>query len=186
MSHARLTSAIRFVVAAFVTVVFVCASAPAAAADAVLVGSSPQDGDEVALAPHQVELRFSEALRPAGNRVVVLGPSGGSYQAGAPRIVGNELTQPLAPLGPSGAYRIDFRVVAADGHTLFETIAFTLTKPGPAAGAALPSGPHLFTQPGETALTNAPPWAPWAVGVVALILVSGAVLFGRRATHGRS
>jgi methionine-rich copper-binding protein CopC len=177
---------IRFVVAAFVSVVFVCASAAVDYADTVLLASNPQDGDEIAQAPHQVELRFSEALRPAGNRVVVLGPSGGSYQAGAPRTVGNTLTQPLAPLGPSGAYRVDFRVVDADGHTLTETIDFVLTKPGPAAGAALPSGPHLFTQPGETALSDAPPWAPWAVGVVALILVSGAVLFGRRATHGRS
>lgn len=187
MSHARLIGAIRVAVAAFVSVAFVLAVAPAAAAsaDTVLVASSPQDDDETAVAPSQVELQFSEALRPVGDRVIVLGPSGGSYQQGAPRIVGDKLTQPLAPLGPSGAYRVDFRVVAADGHTLTETIAFTLTKPGPAAAAAVPPGPHQFTQPGETALTDAPRWAPWAVGVVALILVSGALLFGRRVTHGR-
>ena len=185
MSHARLIGVIRVVVAALVSVAFVFASAPAASADTVLVASSPQDDDEMALAPSQVELQFSEALRPVGDRVIVLGPSGDSYQTGAARIVGNKLTQPLSPLGPSGAYRIDFRVVAADGHSLYETITFTLTKPGPAAGAALPSGPHQFIQPGETALTDAPLWAPWAVGAVALILVSGALLFGRRVTHGR-
>ncbi|HEX5403451.1 MAG TPA: copper resistance CopC family protein [Pseudonocardiaceae bacterium] len=188
MSHARLIGAIRAVVAAFVVFVFVLASAPAASADTAvlaLVTSSPRDGDEMALAPSQVELHFSEALRPGGDRVIVLGPSGASYQSGPARIVDNKLTQPLAPLGPSGTYRVDFRVVVADGHTLSETIAFTLTKPGPAAGAALPSGPHMFTQPVETALTDAPPWAPWAVGAVALILVFGALLFGRRATHGR-
>jgi hypothetical protein len=185
VSHARLIGTIRVVVAAFVSVAFVFASAPAASADTVLVTSSPQADDEIALAPHQVELQFSEALRPVGNRVIVLGPSGGSYQTGAARTVGDKLTQPLAPLGPSGAYRIDFRVAAANGDTLYETITFTLTKPGPAAGAPLPSGPHLFAQPGETALSDAPPWAPWAVGAVALILVSGALLFGRRVTHGR-
>lgn len=189
MSHARLIGAIRVVVAAFVSVAFVFVLAPVASADTpvlALVASSPQNGDEMTLAPSQVELRFSEALRPVGDRVIVLGPSGASYQSGAARIVGNKLTQPLAPLGPSGSYRIDFRIVAADGQSLSETIAFRLTKPGPAAGAALPSGPHLFTQPGETALTtDAPPWAPWAVGAVALILVSGALLFGRRSTHGR-
>jgi hypothetical protein len=200
VSHARLIGAIRvnaaaFVSAAFVSavfvsvaVVFVFAWAPVAAADTpvlALVASSPQNGDETALAPSQVELHFSQALRPVGNRVIVLGPSGGSYQSGAARTVGDKLTQPLAPLGPSGSYRIDFRIVAADGQSLLETIAFRLTKPGPAAGAALPSGPHRFIQPGETALTDAPPWAPWAVGVVALILLSGAVLFGRRVTHDR-
>jgi hypothetical protein len=188
VSHPRLTGAIRVVVAAFVSVAFAFATAPAASGDTTavaLVASSPPSGDEIALAPSQVELRFSVALRPVGNRVIVLGPSGSSYQTGAARIVGHTLTQPLAPLGPSGAYRVDFRVVAADGHTLSETTAFILTKPGPAAGAPLLSGPHQFTQPGATALSDAPPWAPWTVGAVALILVSGALLFGRRVTHGR-
>lgn len=185
MSYARLTGAIRVVVAAFVSVAFVFASAPAAFADTILVASSPQDGGETSRAPSQVELRFSDALRPGGNRAIVLGPDGRSYQTGPARIVGNKLIQPLAPLGPSGAYRVDFRVVAADGHTVFETITFTLTKPGPAGGATLPPRRHQFIQVGATALTNAPPWAPWAVGVTALILVSGAVLFGRRVTDGR-
>lgn len=183
MSYARMIGAIRIAFAALVSAAFVFASAPPALADTVLVASSPQDGAEIDQAPSQVELQFSEALTADGSRAIVLGPDGHSYQAGAAQIAGNKLTQPLAPLGPSGKYRIDFRVVTGDGHAIVETIAFTLTKPGPAGGATLPAGPHQFTQVGATSLSNAPPWAPWAVGAAALISISGAVLFGRRITH---
>lgn len=183
MSYARLIGAIRIVVAAFVSVAFVFASAPPASADILLVASSPQADDEVVQAPSQVDLQFSEELRAVGTRVIVLGPDGHPYQTGAAQVVGNKLTQQLAPLGPSGEYRVDFSAVPDNGPALDGTLAFTLDKPGPAAGAAVAPGPRQFTQVGETALTNAPPWTPWAVGATLLILMSGAVLFGRRVTH---
>ena len=182
----RPTGAVRIIVVAIVSIAFVILSAPFADAHTALRASSPQDGSKIDKAPNEILLEFTLPILTVGYRVVVQGPDSHQYQAGAPYIVDNKLTQPLKPLGPTGAYRVDFRVVAVDGHPETFGIRFTLTKPGPAAGgAAAVSALIPLPPPGsQSAANNAPPWAPWTVGVVALMLVSGAVLFGRRATHG--
>lgn len=182
----RPTGAVRVIVAAIVAVAFVLASAPTADAHTALKATSPQDGSTIDRAPSQIVLEFTLPIQNIGYRVVVEGPDGRQYQAGKPTIVDNKLTQPLKPLGPRGHYRVGFRIVAADGHPQTFGIRFTLTRPGPGAGgAAATSGLIALPPPGSAAAANnAPPWAPWTVSAVALILVSGAVLIGRRATHG--
>jgi methionine-rich copper-binding protein CopC len=182
----RLNGAVRIFAVVIVSVTFVLASATSAAAHTALKASSPQDGSKIDVAPSQVVLQFTLPILDIGDRVVVLGPDGREYQAGAPQAVDYTLTQPLKPLGRSGQYRVEFRVVAADGHPQTFAIGFTLTKPGPAAGgAAAVAGLTPLPPPGSvSAANNAPPWAAWFAGVAALMLVTGAVLFGRRATHG--
>lgn len=182
----RLTGAVRIIVVAIVSIAFVLVATPFADAHTALKASSPQDGSKIDKAPNQILLEFSLPILTIGYRVVVQGPDGHQYQVGTPYIVDNKLTQSLKPLGPTGVYRVDFRVVAADGHPQTFGIQFTLTKPGPAAGgAASVSALIPLPPPGSaSAANNAPPWAPWTVSGVALIVIFGAVLFGRRTTHG--
>jgi methionine-rich copper-binding protein CopC len=154
-----------------------------AGAHTALKASSPKDGGKIAVAPSRLVMEFTEPIFTVGYRVVVQGPDGRPYQAGAAQVTDNTLTQPLAPLGPTGTYRISFRVVAADGHPLTGGMRFTLTKPGPAAGGA-----KAEVQPAPLAevssdVNNAPGWAPWVGGTIAMLLISGAVLFGRRVTR---
>ncbi|MGH3392604.1 MAG: copper resistance CopC family protein [Actinomadura sp.] len=162
----------------------VITSAMPAAAHTALRASSPKDGGKIDVAPSELLLEFSEPIRKSGFRLVVQGPDDSEYQAGAPRISGDTLTQPLKQLGPTGEYRVEFRIVSADGHPLTGGIRFTLTKPGPAAGGIKAVPPAPLVSVSASSLSNAPSWA-WSIGAAAVvILTSGAVLFGRRVTRG--
>jgi methionine-rich copper-binding protein CopC len=186
MSSSGRRSAVRAVAVVLVAVGYLLASASFAAAHTALRASSPQDGSRIDAAPGRIVLEFTEPIQNIGARVAVQGPDGREYQAGAPYIVDNKLTEALKPLGRAGDYRIEFRVVAADGHPQTFGIRFTLTKPGPAAGgaAAVVNLTPLPPAGSAASVNNAPGWAPWLASGLALILLSGAVLFGRRTTHG--
>jgi methionine-rich copper-binding protein CopC len=177
---------LRLVAVAIVGIVLVLATAPSAAAHTALKATSPQDGSKIDRAPSELLLEFTLPILTIGYHVVVLGPDGREYERGKPLIVDNKLTQQLKPLGPAGDYRVVFRVVASDGHPQSFGIHFTLTKPGPAAGGAKAVvGLTALPPPGSvSSANNAPAWASSVAGAVALVLLSGAVLIGRRATHG--
>lgn len=180
----RSTGAARMIVGAIASAAFVVTSAAPAAAHTALRASSPKDGGEIDKAPSELLLEFTEPIRKVGFRLVVQGPDARQYQAGAPQISGDTLAQPLKQLGPTGEYRAEFRIVSADGHPVTGEIRFMLTKPGPAAGGAKAVKPAPLVSVSANSLNNAPPWASWIGAAAVVILASGAVLFGRRVTHG--
>src|SRR4051812_33526158 len=114
----RPAGAVRMLVGAIISAIFLIASAAPAAAHTALAASSPKDGGKIDAAPSQLVMEFATPILTVGYRVVVQGPDGLQYQAGAPQVGGTKPTQPLKPLGPSGEYRVEFRVVAYDGHPL--------------------------------------------------------------------
>ena len=165
---------------------FLAFSAAPVWAHTALEASSPKNDGKTGVAPAQVVLKFTEPIMTTGSRVVVQGPDGVDYHAGPARIAGDRLTQSLKPLGPAGQYRVRLRVVAADGHPLSSGMRFTLTKPGPAAGGAQADDRPIALAPVYStsgSVNNAPAWGPWLGGVFAVMLLSGAVWFGRRATR---
>jgi methionine-rich copper-binding protein CopC len=175
------------VAAVVLTVFFLALPAAPVAAHTALEASSPKAGGKIGVAPAQLVLKFTEPIMNTGSRVEVQDPDGRTYQAGPARIAGDQLTQSLAPLGPAGQYQVRIRVVAADGHPLITGMRFTLTKPGPAAGGAKADDRPIALAPVYStsgSVNNAPTWAPWLGGAFAVVLMSGAVLFGRRATRG--
>lgn len=184
----------RVIFGGVIVAVLLAAVATPAAAHSGLEASSPADGGRIDAAPSQVLLRFTEPVVATGARVVVVGPDGRPYQSGAPQVSGDELTQPLKPLGPPGVYRVEFRIVANDGHPEVGGIRFSLTKPaaaagpgtaagsGPSAGGAEQVPPAPLTQVSSSTVNDAPSWAPWLELVAVVLLASGAVLFGRRVT----
>ncbi|HEX6472791.1 MAG TPA: copper resistance CopC family protein [Streptosporangiaceae bacterium] len=155
-----------------------------AGAHTALKASSPKDGGTMDVAPSRLVMEFTEPILTVGYRVVVRGPDARAYQSGAAQIVDNTLTQPLNPLGPAGEYKVTFRVVAADGHPLTSGMRFTLTKPGPASGGAKAEArPAPLAAVPSNSVNNAPPWATWTAAAIVAVAISGAVFFGRRATH---
>lgn len=165
---------------------FIFVSAAPAAAHTALEASSPKDGGTIDVAPSRVLMRFTEPVLNSGYRLVVIGPDDRAYQAGAAQIAGKEVTQALKPLGASGEYRVEFRIVSADGHPLTGGLRFTLSKPGPAAGGApaVARPAPLAAVSTSDSVNNAPPWAPWIIAGTALVAICGAVLGGRRVTRG--
>jgi methionine-rich copper-binding protein CopC len=168
------------------TAVFFVFSAAPVWAHTALEASSPKDEGKVGVAPARVTLKFTEPILNTGARVVVQGPDGRSYRAGAAQIAGDELIQPLAPLGPVGVYRVRFRVVAIDGHPQSGGMSFALTRPGPAVGGVQAddrSVPLVPVRSTAGSVNNAPAYAPWIGGVLGALLLSGAIWFGRRTTR---
>jgi methionine-rich copper-binding protein CopC len=183
-----LTGAARVTLAALLSAGFVAVSAIPAGAHTALEASSPKADGKLDVAPSQVLLDFTEPIRKSLSRVVVLGPDGRRYESGPPQVGGDKLIQALKPLGPTGRYQVEFRVVASDGHPLVNEMRFTLTKPGPAAGGSEATTarflPIVAVKENPNGPSDAPSWAPLAAAAAAVIIAAGAVWFGRRVTHG--
>lgn len=102
----------------------------AANAHAVLVSSTPKDKAVLKTAPKRVALRFdariekkvSQAtlLTARGQKVTLTKPKGGYGGAS------NELIVPLPSLKP-GSYRLEYRVLATDGHLTPGLVRFTIS-----------------------------------------------------------
>lgn len=137
-SHERRTT----LAARYGPLVLTLALAPAAVvlAHAVLVESSPAQ-DEVLKAPAtRAVLRFNARIEKAVTRVTLV--DGDGHAVKMPRIPADpdgppdRLVVPLPPLKP-GAYRLEYRVLAADGHSTPGLIRFTVSPPaatGPSKG----------------------------------------------------
>ncbi|MCU1431339.1 MAG: hypothetical protein JWP95_444 [Actinotalea sp.] len=130
----------------------VLGATPAHAHDG-LIGSDPSDGSVLTSVPSQVVLTFSGDQLDLGTVVAVVGPDGTSWSSGDAVVQGPTVTQPLAPDMPAGAYAVDWRSAAGDGHVVEGSFAFTLDVP------AAPSEP---TPTGDPAPSGEPSPEPVA------------------------
>lgn len=109
-----------------VLVASVLLTAPTALAHSALLGSSPADGDRLAVPPDRIVLRFSDPLVPRFVRVALLV---GERAAPADLAVHGNRVLLRAPAAPPLADRatrwvIRYRVVARDGHPIGGRISF--------------------------------------------------------------
>lgn len=110
-----------------------------ASAHAVLVSSSPADGERVAAQPAAVELRFDETIGLVPGATQVISTTGARADTGKVRVVdgGTTIVLPLKPNLPSGTYSATWRVVSADTHVVSGSVTFGLgVEPG--AGVSAP------------------------------------------------
>lgn len=117
------------VIVAVIVLASLCASA---GAHAVLVSSAPKDHATVTVAPRQVVLRFDAkiekrvtqvTLRDGRGHKVALPPPPKGYMGGP----ANQLTVPMPKLKPGG-YRLEYQVMATDGHITPGLVRFTVAK----------------------------------------------------------
>lgn len=187
-------------------------AAPASAHDS-LVSTDPADGSTVETAPAAVLLTFTQEVLPLGTAVQVVGPSGAAMNDGPVTVLGSVLTQNLAADRPAGAYTVQWRATAADGHPTTGGFTFTATSavvsviapppvaetptPTPAASAtpeATPSASEATAAVGpaddataSTAAANSRGLSVWALvagaGAFALAVASANWWRGRRASQ---
>src|SRR5262249_43406104 len=135
---------------------------------AARVSAEPADNAVLATGPERVSATFNERLQTTFAAMTVVGPDGNVWSTGEPTVQGAVVGIGLRPLGPAGAYTVNYRVTSADGHVVSGSWSFRLTvpgtgSPGPAAtgtdgGAQLPVWPFVAV---TVALVGAAAW--WAV-----------------------
>ncbi|MEZ5117806.1 MAG: copper resistance protein CopC [Candidatus Nanopelagicales bacterium] len=127
------------------------AAAPAAQAHADLVSTDPADGSALDSPPTEVTLTFSEDVLDAGTQLVAEGPDGTRMPLPS-AVTGPDVTAAWPADAAGGDWRVDWRVVADDGHTLTGTLRFSY--PGtatPSAGSTASPEPSLLVETRESA-----------------------------------
>jgi methionine-rich copper-binding protein CopC len=174
-----------------VVVSSVLAIAAPAWAHTELLDTSPANQAEITAEITEVTLTFSGPVRGDGSTVTVTGPDGRSYHDGAPSVIDFVVHQPVTGL-ISGEYRVDWAVVAGDGHTMSGQFTFQVSLPAPPS----PTEPAPTPTP-ETAVVSATSddaspsmenrgWANWLPWLLAAVLIVGlAVLYGVRRARRR-
>lgn len=159
-------------------------AAPASAHDQ-LISSTPDDGEQLALAPASVTMTFSGDLlvldeSTTGATVLVVDASGTDWVASAPTVSGRDVTVDLTPGMPVAGYQVRWQVVSEDGHPIAGVIPFTVGDAAPMPtetgnGAIAPSTVPSGAGTGSTASDQSADETSGAVRVV-LVGVGGAAL----------
>jgi methionine-rich copper-binding protein CopC len=156
-------------------------NAGVAAAHAARISSDPAENASLTKSPPRVSATFNEAMQPQFAAMTVVGPDGDLWSTGEPTVDGAVIGVGVRPLGPSGAYTVNYRATSADGHVVSGSWSFQLTvagtgTPGPPAADA-PSPPADAS--GNSGKTDGIPVWPFFVGAV-VIIGAGALWAARR------
>lgn len=141
-----------------------------AAAHAARISTEPAADASLEQGPPLVSAVFNEQLQTSFAAMTVVGPDGNLWSTDTVRVSGPTASVDLRPLGPVGAYTVNYRVTSADGHVVSGAWSFQLTV----AGSGTP-GPPVAAAADDDAL---PVW-PFVVAA-AVIVGAGAVWAARR------
>ncbi|WP_051218548.1 copper resistance CopC family protein [Nocardioides insulae] len=103
-----------------------------ASAHATLISSTPADGAELAEAPREVTLEFSDEIADP-SYVIVTDPHGTSIGLGDAVVDGNLVTLQIGN-GGEGSYTMAYRATSSDGHQISGEIGFSVGTPSESGG----------------------------------------------------
>ena len=120
-------------------------AAGTAAAHSTPVSSVPTDGASIETGPERVSIPSTSRCRKAFRHSPWWVRTGICGSKGDPKVDGPTVSVAVGELGPTGVYKIGYRVTSADGHPVKGERTFTLTKagngtPGPKADSRHNSG----------------------------------------------
>ncbi|MEV4535884.1 copper resistance protein CopC [Asanoa sp. NPDC049518] len=110
---------------------FLAPAAPASA-HAVLESTSPAANSVVPVAPPEVVLTFSEAVRQVPDKIHVVAPDGSRADTGAPVFEDASVRIPLKSGGANGTYLVNYRVISADSHPIAGAFTYSVGAPSAA------------------------------------------------------
>lgn len=117
----------RLLFSAVAAVALIMSAAGPAAAQAVLVETSPAANAVLDSPPTEVVLTFSEPVEPVEDQIRITGPDGERADDGEPELRGNELVLRLRQDPPQGTYLVSYRVVSAnDGSPVAGGFTFSI------------------------------------------------------------
>jgi methionine-rich copper-binding protein CopC len=164
--------------------------APAAQAHDVLEASNPTNGATVQAVPASVVLTFDHTPIGLGTEVLVKDSTGTNQSDGPAQIVDNNVTQPIKPGAPAGAYTVIWRVVSSDSHPIEGTFTFTAKATASPPATASQGGEFAGTASGTTTVSPVAgsagaPGPVWLiVSFVAVIVIVALGILVRRALAG--
>ena len=124
MSRLRMLALVMATMAGALALV-VTGSTPASA-HAVVIGSTPTDGQTLAAAPQEVQVTYSENVSSESEGLTVLNSSGDRVDNNDAKVgaTGNVLSASVQSNLPDGTYVMNYRVISADGHPIAGAIVF--------------------------------------------------------------
>jgi methionine-rich copper-binding protein CopC len=99
-----------------------------AGAHAFLEQAEPRVGSNIASAPREVTLRFTQDIEPAFSSATITDASGQRVDVGKPVISGNLMRLSLREIG-AGSYRVSWHVLSVDTHTTEGAFNFGVDTP---------------------------------------------------------
>ncbi|MBO0827931.1 MAG: copper resistance protein CopC [Streptosporangiales bacterium] len=179
---AVLTLVATAVVAAF-------AAPSAASAHDVLVGTAPKARSTVTTPRSTVTLTFGDPVQTSFAEVVVTDSGGDRLSVGKPDVVDDTVTQRIQPFRTTGAYRVSWRIVSADGHPASGTFAFIVGSG--AVSTAAPTGSAPATTPAQRQAGDAQSGSflqrhgvHVLIGLVIVVVGGGILVWERRRRSG--
>jgi copper transport protein len=140
-------------------------TAPPLAVHATLVSSEPAANSHLPASPPRVRLVYSEPVEGGLARVTIVPGAGAPIvlrAAGDPRDV-HAVIAPVDSLAP-GRYRLDWRVVSADGHAVDGTFAFAVGDTTLGSQTGPPPPPPAEPEQGMEMEPEADVWGPSVAG----------------------
>jgi len=103
---------------------------PPVFAHSELVSSNPGASVNIEQLPEQIELGFNEELLNlgSGNSVSIMSPSGEDIGMGETSTEGAKITRLINTSFETGQFKVEYRVVSADGHVLNGSYTFNLIE----------------------------------------------------------
>ena len=145
-----------------------------AAAHAELVATDPANGAQLAEAPDEIEMTFTESVDVLDDGFRLVDSVGATVPTPEPVADGHTISWPMPADLPDGPYTVTWKLVSSDGHPVAGAFSFGV---GTAAASV------LGITPGVTSEASASPAAPWPVvaarlgGYLAFALLAGVVAF---------
>ncbi len=159
----------------FVVMLLLLGSAQAALAHAEYVSSEPGQGANVASAPSNVTVTFSEDLDPASTTLQVAGPNGQDVTNGKAEVSTSATKVATVPItaGDDGTYTVNWHAVSDDDqHTTEGSFTFSVGAVGQIAPATGHSQPGIGMLQGSLELAI-------GVGGLLLLMLGGALRIRR-------
>ncbi len=132
---------------------------PVAAHDQ-LISSSPAEDENLAVAPSEITLTFSEdvlAFEGMGAVVRISDSAGGTWQEGDAITNGTVVTSAVDPAMPDGVFTLAWQVVSGDGHTISGVVPFTVGEVEAASESAPIAEPTAVAAAPDEAAPQFPP-----------------------------
>lgn len=141
-----------------------------AAAHAVLLESSPEDGQTLDDPPEFVELRFSEQVQPIDGAFQLF-PSSGAPIDLAARVANHDVIIDLPADLADDAYALSWRVISADAHAIGGAVSFQV-------GDATVSSTDPIAMEQTLGTVEFAVWVLSALMYLGLLAMTGLIMFG--------